>query len=188
AERVVVGKGWRRHIIGPAPQHELLIAALGPNRRLVLTLQHPVVALVEAPRSANRNPQPIGNVQGDFGGANCASQHRCVDDVWKQVVLYDQLTAALGLGHSLWTEVDVDPSGEQILPVPVALAVAKQHQGGGHRLNASSQGVPTHPTQTLCVSQGPRSSAVRSARSAFRRRRACDARSLVSSHHETYAD
>jgi hypothetical protein len=48
-----------------------------------------------------------------------------VDDVRKQVMLHEQLTAPLSFGHSLWTEVDVDPSGEQVLLIPVALAVAK---------------------------------------------------------------
>ena len=56
----------------------------------------------------------------------------------QQVVLDEQLTAALGLGLALGGEVDVDPAGEQVLLVPVALAVAKQHEGGGHLVNASS--------------------------------------------------
>ena len=57
--------------------------------------------------------------------------------VRQQVVLDEQLAPALGLGDALLAEVDVDPAGEQVLAVPVALAVAEQderadHQGDGH--------------------------------------------------------
>ena len=47
-ELVVVGDRGRRHIVGAAPQHELLVAELLPGPGLVLALQRAVVALVLA--------------------------------------------------------------------------------------------------------------------------------------------
>src|ERR1700760_3710821 len=44
-QRVVVGHGRRRHVVGAAPQHELLVAELLPDGRLVLALQRAVVPL-----------------------------------------------------------------------------------------------------------------------------------------------
>ena len=43
-------------------------------------------------------------------------------------VLAQQLAAAPGLGLALGGQVDVDPAGEQVLRVPLALAVPEQHQ------------------------------------------------------------
>ena len=42
-----------------------------------------------------------------------------------------QLAAAPRLGLALVGEVDVDPAGEEVLRVPLALAVPEQHQGRG---------------------------------------------------------
>ena len=58
-------------------------------------------------------------------------------DVGQQVALDEQLTATSGLGLALGVQIDVDPAGEQVLRVPLTLAVAKQDQGSSHERHAS---------------------------------------------------
>ena len=52
----------RRHVVGAAPEHELLVAELVPGLLLALALERAVVALVEPPRAATgiqgRPPPP----------------------------------------------------------------------------------------------------------------------------------
>ncbi len=51
-------------------------------------------------------------------------------DVGQQLVLGEQLAAAARLVLTGLAEPDVDPSGEQVLLVPFALAVAEQYKRG----------------------------------------------------------
>ena len=51
-----------------------------------------------------------------------------------------QLTAADRLGAALLGQVDVDPAGEEVLGVPLALAVAEQDQGVRHAWISSVRG------------------------------------------------
>ena len=62
-----------------------------------------------------------------------------MDDVWEQAVLHKQLTATLGLRLAFDVEIDIDPAGEEVLRVPIALAVAQQDQGS--RMRHGSLGV-----------------------------------------------
>jgi hypothetical protein len=55
-QRVVVGERRRRDVVGPAPEHELLVAELLARLRLVLALQGAVVPLVQPPGPAYRQP------------------------------------------------------------------------------------------------------------------------------------
>src|SRR5690606_13368647 len=65
----------------------------------------------------------------DAGGADRAAQHRGVHDVGEQPLLAHQLAAADGLLAALLGQGHVHPAGEEVLGVPVALAVAQQDQG-----------------------------------------------------------
>ena len=134
AELVVVVERRRRHVERPAPQHELLLAELGEGLRLVLALQRAVVALVEAPRALDGDPQPVGGVEGDVRRLDGTAENRGVEDVGVQARLGEQLAAALGFGLALLGEPHVDPSGEEVELVPFALAVAEEDQrvGRGH--------------------------------------------------------
>ena len=125
---VVVGQRRRRGVVGPAPEHELLLAELVEGLLLVLALQRAVVPLVEPPAAPHRQPQPVGDVQRDVRGLDRAAHHRGVHDVGQQVLLAQQLAAAARLGLALRGEADVDPAGEEVLLVPVALAVPEQDQ------------------------------------------------------------
>ena len=127
---VAVGQGRGRCVVGPAPQHELLLAELGEGLLLVLALQRPVVALVEPPAAPHRQPHPVGGVQRDLRGPDRAAHHRGVQHVRQQAALGEQLTAPARLGRALLGQADVDPAGEEVLLVPVALAVPEQDEGG----------------------------------------------------------
>ena len=77
---VVGGQGRGRGVVAAAPEHELLLAELLLDLGLVLALEVPVVALVEAPVPPDRQPAAPGGGQGDLGCADGAGQHRGVED------------------------------------------------------------------------------------------------------------
>jgi hypothetical protein len=131
-ELVVDGQRRRRRVVRPAPPHELVLAELGERLRLVLALQRPVVPLVEPPRAPHRDPQPVGGVERQLGGADGPALQRRVDDARQHAVLGHQLPAAPRLGLPLRRQVDVDPPGEQVLLVPVGLTMSQKNQRADH--------------------------------------------------------
>src|SRR5690606_26565089 len=108
-----------------APFHELLFAELGKGLSLVLALERTVVALVEAPRALHGNPEAVGRVKRDIRGLDRAAQQRGVQHVRKDALLGEHLAATLGFASALLGEPDIDPTGEQVLFVPVALSVTE---------------------------------------------------------------
>ena len=52
-----------------------------------------------------------------------------MNDIRQDSGFLQQLTAAFGLSQALLVEVDIDPTGEEVLGIPFAFAVAKQDQG-----------------------------------------------------------
>lgn len=60
--------------------------------------------------------------------ADRALQHRGVGAIELQAFGGHQLATGLGFGAALFGEVDVDPAGEAIFEVPLALAMAQQDQ------------------------------------------------------------
>ena len=69
---------------------------------------------------------PVGGVERQARGVDGAALHRGVHDVGEYAGLAELLTAADRLGAALVGQRDVDPAGEEVLGVPVALAVAEQ--------------------------------------------------------------
>ena len=166
-ELVVVRDGRRRGVEGAAPEHELLLAVLLERLLLVLALQGAVVALVEAPGALDGDPVPVGRVERQARGGDGASLQRGVHDVRAAGRPHRmQLAAAHRLGPALLGQVDVDPAGEEVLGVPVALAVAEQDQGVRHGWISSVGGGISARTRTRTRSprpgaarrRGPRSS------------------------------
>ena len=49
-----------------------------------------------------------------------------------QALLANHLASGGGLGTALGGEVDIDPAGETVLEVPLALAMAQQDKLAGH--------------------------------------------------------
>ncbi len=90
------------------------------------------MALVEAPGALDGDPVAIHHVEGDVGGLDGATEQRGVQHVGEESFLLEELATALGFAEALLVEVDVHPAGEQVLGVPLALAVAEQDQLVGH--------------------------------------------------------
>ena len=90
------------------------------------------MTLVEAPGATHRDPVTITAVQGQVGGVDGATQQRGVDDVGKEVLLLEQVSGVTGLALALLVEIDVHPAGEEVLGVPLALAVAEQDELYSH--------------------------------------------------------
>lgn len=118
---------WRG-VVRAAPEHELLLAELGERLRLVLALEGAVVALVQPPGAVDRDPVAVRGLQRELGGADGALLEGGVQDIGEQTGVLEQLTAADCLLLALLGEVDVHPTGEQVLRVPFALAVAEEDQ------------------------------------------------------------
>ncbi len=129
---VVVGERRGRDVEAAAPEHELLLAVLLHRLLLVLALEGAVVALVEPPAALDRDPVPVGGVERQARGVDGATLHRGVHDVGEDAGLAEELTPADRLGAALVGQRDVDPAGEEVLGVPLALTVAEQDEGVGH--------------------------------------------------------
>ncbi|OEI67469.1 hypothetical protein Cus16_2904 [Curtobacterium sp. ER1/6] len=153
----VVGDGGRRDVERPTPLHELLLAVLLERLGLVLALQVAVVALVEAPVALHRQPGQVGLEQRDVGGLDRPGQQRRVQDVRDDARPGDELAGALRLLLAQLAESDVDPAGEQVLLVPVTVAVTQQDERGGHApsLPSGCASVPWAPCPSGTSRAGP---------------------------------
>ena len=118
-----------RRVVAAPPQHELGLPELLLDLGLVLALQVAVVAFVEAPVPADREPAAPGRRQGDLGRADGPGQDRGVQYPQVQRLLGgQQLAAGPGLGLAGRGQVHVDPAREQVVGVPGRLAVAEEDQ------------------------------------------------------------
>ncbi len=149
-ELVVLVDGRRRHVVGAAPQHELLLAELLEGLLLVLALQRAVVALVEAPVALDRDPVPVGRVEREVRGRDGPAQQRRVHDVGQDAGLLELLAGAHALGAALVGEVDVDPAGEEVLGVPVAFAVTDEDERVGHGASLATADQASDPSSSRC--------------------------------------
>jgi hypothetical protein len=97
-----------------------------------------VVTLVQAPVFDLGQPHLAGLVEHDPEGLNCAAQNRRKGQVELQAALAEQFGGALRLGDPALGERHVRPTGETVLKVPGALAVAQQDQLGAHKRQSGS--------------------------------------------------
>ena len=98
--RGVVGGGVERRrcdVEGASPEHELLIAELAPDLLLVLALERPVVALVQPPGAAHRDPAALGGGERELARHDRARQHGGMQDVRLQAVRGEQLACGAAL-------------------------------------------------------------------------------------------
>ena len=126
----VVGEHGRRHVERAAPELELLGAVLLERLGLVVALQRAVVALVEAPGALDVDPEAVGLLERDVGGLDGAGEHaRCTARRAAGPDSASSSPARLASATPCSLQAHVDPSGEQVLLVPVAVAVAQQDEG-----------------------------------------------------------
>ena len=107
---------------------DLLVAVLRRGLGLVQALQAAIVALVEPPARGLRQPHPVQAVEHDPQGSD-----RALEDGGERLVELDplgpqELAGFLRLRQPGRRQVDVDPAGEAVLEVPVALAVSDHRQ------------------------------------------------------------
>jgi len=98
------------------------------------------VALVQAPVLDHRHIGQARRLQRQCAGALGARQDRGEHHCRLESGLGDQFAAATRLGLALRRQIDVDPAGETILEVPLALAVAEQDQAR-HSVGPSKYGL-----------------------------------------------
>ncbi|MNN46844.1 hypothetical protein D3C81_1612430 [compost metagenome] len=122
----------RRDVVRTAPHLDLVFAVLGGSLSLVQALQATVVALVEAPGLAHRQPILIKLGQRTLQGVDGALEHRGVGDVELQAFLAHQAAGGSRFPAPLLGQVDIHPAGEAVVQVPLALAMAQQYEFTGH--------------------------------------------------------
>ena len=86
------------------------------------------MALVEPPVPPHRQPAPARRLQGQIGGPDGPGQERGVEDPQVQGSLRQQAAGLARLGLAELGQVHVVPSGEEVLGVPLRLAVAEEYQ------------------------------------------------------------
>ena len=122
----------RRDVVAAPPQRHLLFAELGHGLLLVLAGQVTVVALVQPPRAADGQPQPAHDVEGQVGRPDRPDLERGVHDRRQQPGLGQDLAGPPGLLFPERRQVGVHPTGEAVLPVPLAFPVPEEDQRRRH--------------------------------------------------------
>src|SRR5262245_13037589 len=101
---------------------------LGGGLGCVESLERAVMAFVETPRSALRDPHRLHDVEGDPCRADGAFQQRGVGEIEFELLRVHEATGLFCLVAAAFAEVDVDPPREAVLLVPGALTVPKQYE------------------------------------------------------------
>ena len=86
------------------------------------------MALVQAPAAPDRDPQATEDVECAVGGPDGADLQRGVENIGFQAVLTQHGPSSERLFLAGLGQVAVVPAGEQVQLVPLALAVAEQHE------------------------------------------------------------
>jgi hypothetical protein len=113
---------WR-NVVAAAPDFDLILAVLRGRFRLVQPLERAVVTLVQAPVFRHRNPQLPHLVERDPERLDGADQDRRKGEVEREPRLFHQTARFSRFGAPFLGEIDVLPSGEPVLAVPLAFAV-----------------------------------------------------------------
>src|SRR5664280_1442292 len=121
-------EGRRRDRVAAPPLEELLVAVLLRRLLLVEALERAVVPLVQAPRALDGNPELVELLEDDLRSEDRARQERGVETVEAESLCLEQSSGGVRLLDAFRREADVHPSGEAVLEVPRALAVADEDE------------------------------------------------------------
>src|SRR5664280_2004083 len=121
-------EGRRRDRVAAPPLEELLVAVLLRRLLLVEALERAVVPLVQAPRALDGNPELVELLEDDLRREDRARQERGVETVEAESLCLEQSSGGVRLLDAFRREADVHPSGEAVLEVPRALAVADEDE------------------------------------------------------------
>src|SRR5215212_6086021 len=115
------------------------------------------MTLVQPPGTLGLYPYPVGDVERNLGSLDRPAEYGGVHHIRQQIVLHKQLATAGGLGLPLRAQADIYPAGEQVLGVPLTLAVPQEDQGSCHGCEPSVKPLcPPHPHQLFGRSPGSR--------------------------------
>ena len=126
--RVVVAQRWRSNVIASTPDLYLIGAMFGGGLCLVEALKFTVVAFIESPVAHNRNPHQVHLFHDEPKRTYRTSQHGRERDIERVAFGQHRLARLPGFEDALLGQIDVRPSGEEILEVPLALAVANEDE------------------------------------------------------------
>ena len=118
----------RRHVIGTAPDQHLLLAPLLAGVILVETGQIAIVALVQRQVLVGLQPGLAELGEHQIERVLSAGQRRGEGDVEGETLRFQLLAGGLGFGDTEFGEVGILPAREQVLQVPVALAMPHEHE------------------------------------------------------------
>ena len=127
AVRIVLRKVVRSHVEAAAPDEHLLVTVLLGGLGLVQTLKHSVMLLVEPPGLLYRDPVEIHSVEDVVEGLDGSLKVRGVGHLEGDSGLFEGLSGVEGFLYALLAEVNVGPSCEPVLLVPLALAVTDKY-------------------------------------------------------------
>ena len=103
--------------------------------------QPAVMPLVQPPVLGHGNPQLIDRLQCNVRRTDRAGEHRGVGPVERQPLGLHQLPAPPRLRFAFRRQVYIDPAGETVVEIPLALAVAQKGEGGhGVSITARREG------------------------------------------------
>lgn len=120
-------KGGGRRSVTTTPDHNLFNTVLVHRLLLVKTSKGTVVTLVKTPRAGHRDPHQVRLLQDVPQRLNSALEHRRVGQVELETGLLEHLTGVVGLVLALLGQRHVMPARELVVHVPLALAVADEH-------------------------------------------------------------
>src|SRR5690242_16828092 len=123
---VVSRKGRRWRVVRTAPQLDLVGAVLLGRLGLVASLKVAVMALVEAPMPASRDPEAVDDLEGEVRRPDRPLLERGVHDVRREAGVEQEPPCRTRFLLALGREVDVVPPCEQVELVPLALPVADE--------------------------------------------------------------
>ncbi len=124
-EALAAGRG---DVVGAAPFEYLLLAPFLAGIVLVEADQIAIVALVERLILDHRNIGLAKFGQHQIERALRADERGGEGDVELEALAFKLAPGFARLGDALVGEIDVAPAGEQVLQVPVALAVTHEHE------------------------------------------------------------
>ena len=128
AARIVGRERRRRDVVAAPPGEHLCFAELGRGLGLVEALQRAVVALVQAPVVADRQPRAVHLVERVPERPDRALEHRRPGAIELVALLAQQPASRAGLLDAGRREVDIGPAGEPVRQVPGRFAVAKENE------------------------------------------------------------
>src|SRR5665811_1372068 len=164
----------RRDVVGAAPDVHLLLAPFLARVVLVETDQLAVVALIERLVLEHGNFGLAQFLQHEVERALRADERGGEGNVELDAQAFKLAAGLARLGDALVGQVDIAPAGEQVLQVPVALAVTHEHEKTVGHFTALSLlrnlSTPGHPSSNRAPASACAPTAPRAAR---RARRSC---------------